>query len=124
MSIYLDPDTNDPFIDENGDLVNIEAERDVIVQYFRTWATTDAGTEITNLDWGFPRRDVLFAPYNQYFGYQNAVDMAMEKALSDFHGILGGIRVLGVKKVDRTLHARIEITGISGATNTVNVTIE
>lgn len=77
--ILLDPRTNEPYIDENGNLVLIEDEQSVGKQAFQVWAS--GHWDLMVQDYGLDLGKILRFPFPQ-IGYDKLIEVELKKMLN------------------------------------------
>lgn len=123
MSLKLDPRTNDPYFDREGNLTFMTSAQEEMLQAFRVWVATQPGMDLNDLEWGFDRLYVIKAPFRRRWGYARAVEVQMEKCVQDLAQFITGIQVNRVEQVDRALEIDIILTSHAGENEAVNVVI-
>jgi hypothetical protein len=124
MSILLDPRTNDPIINPQGQILFTEDEKIDAVQHFRVWIDTGIGTDIVNPDFGFDIRSVMYAPYAYHYGYDKALEIELGRALDQLGDYIESMKMVTLDVEDHVLDVKISMKtrGNKIVTTTVSIT--
>ena len=123
VDISLDPRTNDPIIDDAGNLVILDDPIDEAVQALRVWFSTGPYTDILRADFGFDLMSVIHAPYGETLGYDKAIAVQLHKCVEDLRPYLERIALTRYRIEGRNLIVELTFTTRDKLTDKISVTI-
>ena len=124
MSIYLDPRTNDPYIDENGQLVTLTDDVQEMMQAFRVWMDTGIGMDILDPQFGFNLRDVIGAPWNRTFGFRKSLEVQFQRCVNQIPEFIKSIIIRTMTYSNKSLTIELLLRSPMGHVQDATVRID